>query len=34
MLAVFETGAHLVLLAAQGRLRRGTVDGVDAYSAA
>ncbi|MCW2713674.1 MAG: hypothetical protein JWN88_721 [Frankiales bacterium] len=31
MLAVFETGAHLVLLAAQGRLVRGSVDGVDAY---
>ena len=34
MLAVLETGAHLVLLAAQGRLRCGTVDGVDAYSPA
>ncbi len=34
MLAVFETGAHLVLLAAQGRLTRGTLDGVDAYSPA
>jgi glyoxylase-like metal-dependent hydrolase (beta-lactamase superfamily II) len=33
MLAVFETGAHLVLLAAQGRLTRSTVDGVDHYGA-
>jgi hypothetical protein len=31
MLAVFETGAHLVLLAAQERLTRTTVDGVDHY---
>ena len=32
MLAVFETSAHLVLLAAQGRLVRGQVDGVDRYT--
>ncbi len=34
MLAVFETDAHLVLLAAQGRLARGVVDGVDHYGPA
>jgi glyoxylase-like metal-dependent hydrolase (beta-lactamase superfamily II) len=32
MLAVFETGAHLILLAAQGRLRRDKVDGVLRYA--
>lgn len=32
MLATFETGAHLVLLAAQGHLRRTSVDGVDHYA--
>ena len=31
MLAVFETGAHLVLLAAQGRVVRTAVDGTDHY---
>ena len=31
MLAIFETGAHLVLLAAQGRLTRTSVDGIDRY---
>jgi len=34
MLAVFETGAHLVLLAAQGRVVRSGVDGVDHYGPA
>ena len=33
MLATFETGAHLVLLEAQGALRRTVVDGVDHYAA-
>ena len=32
MLATFETGAHLVLLTAQGHLRRSVVDGVDHYA--
>ena len=32
MLATFETGAHLVLLEAQGRLTRTLVDGVDHYT--
>jgi len=32
MLATFETGAHLVLLEAQGRLARTLVDGVDHYT--
>ncbi len=32
MLAVFETGAHLRLLVAQGRLRAELVDGVERYS--
>ena len=32
MLAVFETGAHLDLLAAQGRLRLDTSDGVRRYT--
>lgn len=32
MLATFETGAHLVLLAAQGHLVRTSVDGVDHYA--
>jgi glyoxylase-like metal-dependent hydrolase (beta-lactamase superfamily II) len=32
MLAVFETGAHLDLLAAQGRLTVASVDGVKTYS--
>ncbi len=32
MLAVFETGAHLDLLAAQGRLTRTVVDGTRTYS--
>ena len=32
MLAVFETGAHLTLLAAQGRLRRTVEDGVERFS--
>ncbi len=31
MLAIFETGAHLDLLAAQGRLQRDDVDGVLRY---
>jgi glyoxylase-like metal-dependent hydrolase (beta-lactamase superfamily II) len=31
MLAVCETAAHLLVLAAQGRLRRTTVDGVDHF---
>ena len=34
MLAVFETGAHLTLLVAQGRLVRTTEDGVDRFSPA
>ena len=34
MLAVFETGAHLVLLGAQGRLRSTPVDGVEHYEVA
>jgi glyoxylase-like metal-dependent hydrolase (beta-lactamase superfamily II) len=33
MLAVFETGAHLHLLAAQGRLTSALVDGVRSYAA-
>ncbi|MCW2613339.1 MAG: hypothetical protein JWN08_333 [Frankiales bacterium] len=33
MLATFETGAHLVLLGAQGHLTRTTVDGVEHWSA-
>jgi len=34
MLATFETGAHLVLLSAQGHLTRTVVDGVDHYTSA
>ena len=34
MLATFETGAHLVLLAAQGHLTRSSVEGVDHYAPA
>ena len=33
MLAVCETAAHLLVLEAQGRLRRSTVDGVDHFAA-
>ena len=33
MLAVCETAAHLLVLAAQGRLRRSTVDGVEHFAA-
>jgi glyoxylase-like metal-dependent hydrolase (beta-lactamase superfamily II) len=33
MLAVCETGAHLLVLAAQGRLRHTTIDGVDHFAA-
>jgi glyoxylase-like metal-dependent hydrolase (beta-lactamase superfamily II) len=33
MLAVFETAAHLVLLATQGRVTQKAVDGVDHYGA-
>ena len=32
MLATFETSAHLVLLTAQGRIRRTVVEGVDHYA--
>lgn len=32
MLAVAETAAHLLVLAAQGRLRRSTVDGVEHFA--
>jgi hypothetical protein len=32
-MATGETGAHLVLLVAQGRLRVTTVDGVQRFSA-
>ena len=34
MLATFETGAHLVLLAAQGHLARASIEGVDHYAPA
>jgi len=32
MLAVCETAAHLLVLVAQGRLRRTTLDGVDHFA--